>query len=285
MFSRMRSKGSRFTLGVCGVEGVFARRCVYVRNCSQAFATVRNRSQPFATVRGRACEGRMAIPMVSSAKGVLLPSPCLWGKLPNFSFSKVSTQVVMSYCVASVALVDILTCLQRGVVLWFCVAGAILLRPFQKMGCTFRGRRSALETYIVILRGRRSASDVSRCVFLANTTARAASGGDNVQNPWQARHVVTCDDTSHFTLYTLHSTIYTLHFTPHSTLYTPHSTLYTLLSTLYTLHSTLYTLHSTLYTLHSALYALHSTLHTLHFALHTSHFTLYTLDSTLYTPL
>ena len=114
MFSRMRSQGSRVTLGVCGVEGVFARRCVYVRNRLQPFENVRNRSQPFATVRGRACEGRMAIPMVSSAKGVLLPSPCLWGKLPNLSFSKVSTQIVMSYCVASVALGDILTCLQRG---------------------------------------------------------------------------------------------------------------------------------------------------------------------------
>ena len=46
-FSRMRSKGSRFTLGVwrgLGVEGVFARRC----------PTVRGRPQPSATVRMRA---------------------------------------------------------------------------------------------------------------------------------------------------------------------------------------------------------------------------------------
>ena len=38
-------------------------------------------------------------------------SPCLWGKPQNFCFSKVSTQVVMSFCVAGVALCDIPTCL------------------------------------------------------------------------------------------------------------------------------------------------------------------------------
>ena len=43
----MRSKGSRFTLG-----GVFARRCVYVRN----------RPQPSPTVRNRSREERMAVP-------------------------------------------------------------------------------------------------------------------------------------------------------------------------------------------------------------------------------
>ena len=38
-------------------------------------------------------------------------SPCLWGKLENLSFSNVSKQVVMSFCVAGVALCDIPTCL------------------------------------------------------------------------------------------------------------------------------------------------------------------------------
>ena len=38
-------------------------------------------------------------------------SPCLWGKLENLSFSKVSKAVVMSFCVAGVALSDIPTCL------------------------------------------------------------------------------------------------------------------------------------------------------------------------------
>ena len=37
--------------------------------------------------------------------------PCLWGKLQNLSFSKVSKQVVMSFCVAGVALCHMPTCL------------------------------------------------------------------------------------------------------------------------------------------------------------------------------
>ena len=54
MFSRMRSKGSGFPLGVWGLSCV--RR------------TLRLRPQPFATVRNRLREGRMAVPMGSSAK-------------------------------------------------------------------------------------------------------------------------------------------------------------------------------------------------------------------------
>ena len=38
-------------------------------------------------------------------------SPCLWGKPQNLSFSNMSTQVVMLFCVAGVALCDIPTCL------------------------------------------------------------------------------------------------------------------------------------------------------------------------------
>ena len=38
-------------------------------------------------------------------------SPCLWGKLENVSFSNVSKQVVMLFCVAGMALCDIPTCL------------------------------------------------------------------------------------------------------------------------------------------------------------------------------
>ena len=62
------------------------------------------------------------------------------------------------------ALCDIQTCFvtRRK---WFCVAGAILLRRFQKMRCTFRGRRNTLDVSIVILRSRRSTLDVSCCVF------------------------------------------------------------------------------------------------------------------------
>ena len=71
-----------------------------------------------------------------------------------------------------------------------CVAGAILLRRFQKMRSSFRGRRSTLDVSIFILRGRRSTSDVSCCVFSANRIVRAASSGDKVQIPWQAWHFV-----------------------------------------------------------------------------------------------
>ena len=74
-------------------------------------------------------------------------------------------RLVASFRVAGVALHDIQTCSAT------CrkslrVAGAILLRRFQKMCCSFRGRRSTLDVSIVIFRGRRSTLDVSFCVFL-----------------------------------------------------------------------------------------------------------------------
>ena len=39
--------------------------------------------------------------------GFPVASPCFWGKLQNLSFSKVSKQVVMSFCLAGVTLCDI----------------------------------------------------------------------------------------------------------------------------------------------------------------------------------
>ena len=77
---------------------------------------------------------------------------------------------------------------------WRFLAGAILMRHFQKMRCSFRGRRSTLDVSIVILRGRHSTLDVSCCVFFANRIGRAASSGDRVQIPWQAWHFVRCDE-------------------------------------------------------------------------------------------
>ena len=139
-------------------------------------ATVRNRPQPFATVRDRSCEDRMAVPMGSSAGGIIFGG---------------FRRLVASFRVAGVALRDIqqrsVTCRKS-----FCVAGAILLRRFQKMCCIFRGRRSTLDVSIVIFRGRRSTLDVSCCVFIANRISRAASSGDKVQIPWQAWHLVRC---------------------------------------------------------------------------------------------
>ena len=82
----------------------------------------------------------LTIPRVSSrVSDFPVASPCLWGKLQNFSLSKVSKQVVMPFCVAIAALCDIptsLTTCRKS----FCVAGAILLSRFHKMSCSLRGR-------------------------------------------------------------------------------------------------------------------------------------------------
>ena len=175
----MRSKGFRFTLGVwglrvCSLDVAFT--VATVRNRSQPSATVRNRSQPFATVRNRPREDHMAVPMGSFAEVVLFGG---------------FRRVVASFRVAGVALRDIQTCsgtCRKS----FCVAGAILLRRFQKMCCSFRGRRSTLDASIVIFRGRRTTLDVSCCVFFVNRIGRAASSGEEVQIPWQAWHFVRC---------------------------------------------------------------------------------------------
>ena len=146
VFSRMRSQGSRFTLGVWGLRVVR----LTLRSRSQPSATIHNRSQPSATIRNRPRDPHMAVPMVSSAEVVVFVG---------------FKHLVASFRVAGVALRDIQTCFvtcRKS----FCVAGAILLRRFQKMRCSFRGRRSTLDVSIVILRGRRSTLDVSCCVFL-----------------------------------------------------------------------------------------------------------------------
>ena len=74
------------------------------------------------------------------------------------------------------------------------IFGGILLLRFQKMCCSFRGRRSTLDVSIVIFPGRRSTLDVSCCVFFVNRIGRAASSGDKVQIPWRAWHFVTCPE-------------------------------------------------------------------------------------------
>ena len=82
-------------------------------------------------------------------------SPCLWGKLENLSFSNVSKQVVMLFCVADVALFDIPTCLITcRKCLWFSrhvpvsmgeAAKHLLFEGFPA-GChvVLRGRRGTL---------------------------------------------------------------------------------------------------------------------------------------------
>ena len=105
------------------------------------------------------------LPRVSSrVSGFPVASPCLWGKLQNLSFSKVSTHA-------------------------------------QGCNVVLRGRRGALwhsnlfdNVSKVVLCGRRGTLDVSCCVFFANRIVRAASSGDKVQIPWQAWHFVRCDE-------------------------------------------------------------------------------------------
>ena len=120
----------------------------------------------------------MAVPMVSSAEVV------------SFRGFKL---LVASFRLAGMALRDIQRCFatcRKS----FCVAGAVFLRRFQKMRCSFRGRRITLDVSIVIFRGRRSTLDVSCCVFFANRIGRAALNGDKVQIPWQAWHFVRCGE-------------------------------------------------------------------------------------------
>ena len=153
----MRSKGSCFTLGACELR-------VCSLDVAEPSATVRNRPQPFATVR-------------------------VIKVLQNRSFLEVSNVALLRFAWQCVALRDIqtsfVTCRKS-----FCVAGAILLRRFRKMRCSFRGRSSTSDVSIVILRGR-STWDVSCCVFL-----RIALSGlcqvATVQIPWQAWYFVAC---------------------------------------------------------------------------------------------
>ena len=100
-FSRMRSKGSRFTLGVWGW------RCVRL--------TLSNRPQPFAGHLWR-CQASRS--MVSHGRRGTLWHVDLFGNMSKLDLR---------------------------------VAGALLLRRFLDMRCSFRGRRST--------------SDVSCCVL------------------------------------------------------------------------------------------------------------------------
>jgi len=158
----------------------------------------------------------LVLPRVSSRV-----SGFLW-----LSFSKVSTQVVMAFCVAGVAFCDIPTCL-------------ITRRNCQNWRKSARNARFSAPTCLV-----------SSLWFSCGV---AVSMGEAPHSTLYTLHSAlhNLHFSPHSTLYTLHSTLCTLHFTlltPHSRLYAPHSTLYTPHSSLYTLLSTLYTLHSTLHT-------------------------------------
>ena len=137
--------------------------------CGCVRSTPRLCPQPFATVRSRNRSrlGRMAVPIVSSAKGVTFG--CF-------------QRCVAAFRVAGVAFRDIQTCFVTCGKS-FCVAGAILLRRFQTMRCSFRGRHTPHSTL-----------NTSHSTLYTLHSALY---------------------TLHSTLYTLRSTLHTLHLTLH----------------------------------------------------------------------
>ena len=139
----------------------------------------------------------LMLPHLSSqVSGFPVASPCLWGKLQNLSFSKVSKQVVMSFCVARVALYNF--------------AHSSLYTPPHSTLCTLLTPHFKLKLYTP-----HSTLDTFPLHTLHST----------LYTPHSSLH------TLHFTLLTPHSTLYTLHFplplhTLHFTLYTPQFTLW-----------------------------------------------------------
>ena len=162
--SRMRSKGSRFTLGVWGLR-------VCSLDVAFVVATVRNRPQPFATVR--------AIPVW----------PCLWEVLQRWSFLEVSDVWLLRFAWQVWHFVTFRRVLERvesrfaWQAQYFCdvfrrcvavfVAGAALWT----CPSSFFVAGAALETCRV-------------ACFLQ--IALAGLHGDKVQIPWQSLHFVRC---------------------------------------------------------------------------------------------
>ena len=162
--------------------------------------------------------------------GCPVASPCLWGKLGNLTFSNVSKQVVLSFCVAGVAVSDIPTCV--------ITCGKCQNWRKSRTKCSF------------------FCTHVSRFESLVVLWRRRVYGGSWKTLPFRM-FPSRLSYSSHFTLYTAHSTLHTLHSTLPCTLH----------STLHTLHFTLSISRSWLYTPHFTLHTFHSTLHTPHFTL------------------
>ena len=234
-FTECIAKGSRFTFGGLGVD-----------TCSR---------DPAFGVCNRPC-----------AVFVAEKLPCLWEKPPKRVSFDVSEDVLLSFCVAGVALCAIRL---HTVHSTLHTLHPTLYAPH----FTHYTPHSTLTLHTPTLH---------TLHFTLHTLQFT------LHTPHSTHHTLhTTLHTPHFTLYTLHFTLYTPHFTlhtytPHFTLYTPHFTLHTLHFTHYTPHSTLHTSHSTLYTPHT--YTPHFTLHTLHSTLYTPHSTLQILHSRLYRP-
>ena len=145
--------------------------------------------------------------VLSRVAGFPVASPCLWGKLENLSYSNVSKQVVMSFCVAGVALCDIPTCLItcRKCQNW---------RKSRTKGSFFCTHVSRLESLVFLWRRRVYGGSCKISPF------RRFPSRLSCRFAWQGWHftLYTPPHSTLCTLLTLHSTtLYTLH-TPHSTL-------------------------------------------------------------------
>ena len=110
-----------------------------------------NVARPFATIRKRPHEGPMALPMAIVAKVVSFRS--VKRRIALFRVAGVALCIIPTYCI----ICNVSKCV-------LCVRDAVLSRRCQKMSCSFRGKRSTLETSIVIFCGMCSTSNVLRCV-------------------------------------------------------------------------------------------------------------------------
>ena len=169
-FSRMLRQGFPFHSGGVGVE-------LCSPDVAQPFATIRNRSQPSAAVRNR------SQPFARGRYGRAYGKFCKMGHFWTFSASR-----------------SFVSFGRRGTLWHFNIfhgVSKVVLSGTRNTFCdvfrrcvAFRDRSSALETSDVILRGRRTTFNVSRCVFFANRIVSAARSGDKVQE-W---HFVTYDE-------------------------------------------------------------------------------------------
>ena len=239
---------------------------------------------------------------LSRVSGFPVASPCLWGKLANLSFSNVSKHVVLSFCVADVAVSDIPTCVitcgkcrnwrkSRTKCSFFLhprvssrVSGCPVASPclWGKLGNLTIFECFQAGCPVVFAWQAWQFHDIPTC--LINVWKNVKIGGSLARN---ARFFAPTCLVSSLWLSCGVRRVYggswkTLPFRMFI------SKQVVILFTLYTLHCSLHTPHFTLG--HSlALFTPHSILYTLHFAisrswLYTPHFTLHTFHSTLHTP-
>ena len=209
--------------------------------------------------------------VLSRVAGFPVASPCLWGKLQNMSYSNVSKQVVMPFCVAGVALCDIPNLFDN--VLKMSKLEEVSYEMLVFLHPRVLSRVAGFPVASPCLWGKlenMSYSNVSKQVVMSFCVAGMALCDipnlfDNVLK------MSKLEEVSYEMLVFLHPRVLSRVAgcpvaspclcgklrTSHSTLYTPHSPIYNLDSTLYTLHSTLYTLHFTLLTPHLRLYNPH----------------------------